>query len=592
MAGLFDNVNQSLFQGGLGLLAGGMPNSGINPYAAGLSGLQTGMAMDKERERAAAWQAFINGQGMGQPTIPNPASMTAGIPPINQAGGPVPQAPGGPPSSASLRQRFAAPQQAMPQPAGAPPAALQQFAQGQGLGSERWREFGLPRPQGGPQMPQGGATAGVGPPPGVQTASLGPLPGGGPAMGTGGGAVTLAPLPGAQQPQAQPQQALGASPGPGTGLQGLIQSLDPQTRQMVAMLGPERGAPLLMSMLQGRKPAAPTETQKRQNLASAAGLQPGSSEYNDFMLRGAPEPAPKAASLPDIARLQQYRASLPAGPQRDQVDARIAKLNAPSKGQNITVDAGGNKVPPAPTDMAWVYENGRRKLDERGVPIAMPIQGTKLWQEQQDVAAEAAAAQAREGTQLQTDVAKAETMLDATSGIRAEFEGANTPVTGTGSIPFAQFSGTPAGRVRSYVNTLQSGSVLGAMQELKKASSSGATGFGALNEKELDLLIASVGALNPTTTEEDIFLDTVDRIEGQYGRVIADIKANVSPERIKDLGLEELIAKAEFGIRPEDTPENQALIANVPPANERNIGTWYQTPRGRALWTGEGWRLE
>jgi len=160
------------------------------------------------------------------------------------------------------------------------------------------------------------------------------------------------------------------------------------------------------------------------------------------------------------------------------------------------------------------------------------------------VADEMAAAQAQKGTQIQADVAKAETMLDATSGIRAEFEGANTPVTGTGSALFAQFSGSPAGRVKSYVDTLQSGTVLGTMQELKKASASGATGFGALNEKELSLMISAIGALDPATTDPDIFLKTIERIENQYSRVIQDIKANVSPERIRELGLEDLIAKA------------------------------------------------
>lgn len=31
---------------------------------------------------------------------------------------------------------------------------------------------------------------------------------------------------------------------------------------------------------------------------------------------------------------------------------------------------------------------------------------------------------------------------------------------------------------------------------------------------------------------------------------------------------------------------------NVPPPSERKIGTFYNTPKGRALWTGEGWQLE
>lgn len=153
---------------------------------------------------------------------------------------------------------------------------------------------------------------------------------------------------------------------------------------------------------------------------------------------------------------------------------------------------------------------------------------------------EAAAAGQRDA-QTVSDAQKAETTLDATRSVLDILDKADTPATGTLSRPFAAFSGTPAGRVRSYVGTLQSGVALGAMQRLKEASATGATGFGALSAPELNLLINDIGALDPDNTEPDIFRKTIERIQDRSRRVAEDIAKNVSPERIQELGLQGFI---------------------------------------------------
>lgn len=153
---------------------------------------------------------------------------------------------------------------------------------------------------------------------------------------------------------------------------------------------------------------------------------------------------------------------------------------------------------------------------------------------------EAAAAGQRDA-QTVSDAQKAETTLDATRSVLDILDKADTPATGTLSRPFAAFSGTPAGRVRSYVGTLQSGVALGAMQRLKEASATGATGFGALSAPELNLLINDIGALDPDNTEPDIFRKTIERIQDRSRRVAEDIVKNVSPERIQELGLQGFI---------------------------------------------------
>jgi hypothetical protein len=189
--------------------------------------------------------------------------------------------------------------------------------------------------------------------------------------------------------------------------------------------------------------------------------------------------------------------------------------------------------------MGAVPPGYRAEYDEQGNPVQLvPIPGGPVDVEQR-TAAEAAGAQeeARQTGQAGT----ASTMLQSVQDIRGVFADANTPVTGTLSVPFALYSGSPAGRVRSYVKALQSGVALQAMTRLKEASATGATGFGALSERELEVLISEVGALNPDTTEPDIFLQTLDRIEQRYQRVVDDIRKNVSPERIRELGLEPFI---------------------------------------------------
>lgn len=219
-------------------------------------------------------------------------------------------------------------------------------------------------------------------------------------------------------------------------------------------------------------------------------------------------------------------------------DNKISEIGG--GGVNVTV-GGGPEMGKLSTDFGYVMDpaTGKPKIDpETGLPQAAAVPGSPAALAQQQAAA---AALAQGGAQLTSDVEKAGTTLNTTRSVLDLLDNSDQPTTGTLSRPFAMYSGSPAGKIRSYVSTLQSGVALGAMKSLKEASSTGATGFGALNEKELDLLISDVGALNPDTTEPEIFRETVQRIEDRSRRVIEDIKRNVSPERIQELGLQPLI---------------------------------------------------
>lgn len=73
------------------------------------------------------------------------------------------------------------------------------------------------------------------------------------------------------------------------------------------------------------------------------------------------------------------------------------------------------------------------------------------------------------------------------------------------------------------VGTLQADKVLGTLRDLKSQSATGATGFGALSEKELDLIIKDITALDPTDKN---FKDQLNHILKKLGETEEALKAS------------------------------------------------------------------
>ncbi len=191
-------------------------------------------------------------------------------------------------------------------------------------------------------------------------------------------------------------------------------------------------------------------------------------------------------------------------------------------------------------------------------------------------------------------------LMDTIEQIRKLANESAVPVFGTQSIPLRIYSETPQAKVAAHMRHITSGVALGAMMRLKEASATGATGFGQMNLRELELLINDIGALN-LNASEDVILPTLDRVEARAKSVARQIMETVPPEQIQAWGLEPLIAigggasnggsASTLDLPPQRvtseewrnmTPEERSLWRNMTP-EERSL--WRDmTPEERSLW--------
>ena len=174
---------------------------------------------------------------------------------------------------------------------------------------------------------------------------------------------------------------------------------------------------------------------------------------------------------------------------------------------------------------------------------APPVTRDELPRTQSEIEAE----QRQQEAKTEASVSGADTALTAIRGIKQimeETKGDWIPAVGTASRPSSWLSSTAAGKVRAHVATLKSKVALSTMMRLKEASTTGATGFGQMNEKELQIIIDDMGALDPDNTDPPIFLQTVGRLEERYNRVIAQAQRTVPPAQLREWGLGHLIERS------------------------------------------------
>jgi len=107
----------------------------------------------------------------------------------------------------------------------------------------------------------------------------------------------------------------------------------------------------------------------------------------------------------------------------------------------------------------------------------------------------------------------------------------------TGAV-LSHVPGTDAADFRGYIDAIQGGVILEKLQALKEASKTGASGLGALSEKEGDRLAASVAAIKPNMSDEAL-QESLDAIEkhANFLRAVADGKDPRDPNVAKQYGL-------------------------------------------------------
>jgi hypothetical protein len=203
---------------------------------------------------------------------------------------------------------------------------------------------------------------------------------------------------------------------------------------------------------------------------------------------------------------------------------------------NVTMNAGDSKLGPISADHYL-------KMTESG-PVMEVVPGSKTDKDQK-AAAKAAEDAAKASDEEQAT--KADVMLGAIGGIKDAVKNSTMPTLGKRGALVAGApvvgSDTGAAAVRGHVATLKSGVGIEGLQRMKAASANGASGFGALQAAELQLLLDRLGSLDPDGNEA-VFNQTIDQIEKQWTSIAERVRKTVPPERLKELGID----PAMFGI--------------------------------------------
>jgi hypothetical protein len=218
---------------------------------------------------------------------------------------------------------------------------------------------------------------------------------------------------------------------------------------------------------------------------------------------------------------------------RAQVDPKYAEFlmnRARASATNVTMNAGDSKLGPISADHYW-------KMTASG-PVMEVVPGSKTDKDQK-AAAKAAEDAAKASDEEQAT--KADVMLGAIGGIKDAVKNSTMPTLGKRGALVAGApvvgSDTGAAAVRGHVATLKSGVGIEGLQRMKAASANGASGFGALQAAELQLLLDRLGSLDPDGNEA-VFNQTIDQIEKQWTSIAERVRKTVPPERLKELGID------------------------------------------------------
>jgi len=189
--------------------------------------------------------------------------------------------------------------------------------------------------------------------------------------------------------------------------------------------------------------------------------------------------------------------------------------------QIINVGPQGQQFGNPPKDTAWKRnELGEVVIDDRGIPVALPIQGTNLFRQQEKSSGQ----KEKSGDEV---VVTGGVVLGNIDRIRNKIENSVLPTTGIGGQMLRNIGGTAALDVSKLIDPIQASIGFDRLQRMREASPTGGA-LGQVSERELDLLMATLSSLDQAQSEEQ-FLESLAGVETRYTNIIR--KFNAYPEQ-------------------------------------------------------------
>ncbi len=207
------------------------------------------------------------------------------------------------------------------------------------------------------------------------------------------------------------------------------------------------------------------------------------------------------------------------------------KMALANSNKGTTINMGSSKYGDPPKDTAWARgADGEVKLDDRGVPIALPIQGTKLFDTTSKIATKDKANVEETvvtGGVVLGNIDKIRNRLNQNSWVETILSplGIKTGTEFLGGL-LRNLGGTKALDIKSLIAPIQASIGFDRLQRMREASPTGGA-LGQVSERELDLLMATLSSLDQAQTQEQ-FLESIDQIEKRYIDIVR--KFNAYPE--------------------------------------------------------------
>ena len=213
--------------------------------------------------------------------------------------------------------------------------------------------------------------------------------------------------------------------------------------------------------------------------------------------------------------------------QQGGTDDYASFLSKKGGGSNITLNTGpqGQNFGNPPKDMEWVRDaTGNVVMDERGIPKALPIAGTKLFNEQEMILK-------GEQSSAKTDKKSAENVLLNVDRIRDRMKESTLLNPGTGFLAetFINIGGTLAADINALISPIEASIGFDRLQRMREESPTGGA-LGQVSEMELNLLKSSLQSLSQSQSPEQ-FLENLDEVERRYIGIVTIL--NEYPEAIK-----------------------------------------------------------